>query len=255
MGQDGGGGGGGNGGGGGDGGGRGIGSSRGFGGSESNEGGAIITGNGRRSEHGPLAGAATRPRGPGTTTAPAATASAVSANRATATATVTASGDDLGGVTLSAGAVARALHAAWRVVRDGRSRGDSASVGVRLAGWNASSPGAEEGKAQLEGRGGKPSGASRASRVVRQRGVRREDHAAVSTALVSRGERSKAADSSPPRHGVGSGIGMAASKGELPRMPAAAPSSKLCHEGGCAGAEEPSGSERGLRVQQLLPGT
>ena len=149
------------------------------------------------------------------------------------------------------------MHTAWHVVRDGRSRGDSASVGVRLAGWNASSPGAAEGRAQLEGKGGSQlerSGASRASRVVRQRGVRREDQAAVSTALASRGERSKA-DSSPPKHGIGSGFGTAASKGELPLMPAVAPSPKPCHGGGLADAEESSGREQGLRVQQLPPGT
>ena len=243
---------------GGNGGGGGVGSGGDFGGGEGDEGGAIITGNGRSSEGGPLAGAATHPRGTGKTTAPA----AAIANRASFTVTVAASGDVLGRVSLSAGTSARAMHAAWHAVRDGRLRGDSASVGVRLAGRKASSPGAADGRAQLEGKAGGPlersDDASRASRVVRQRGVRREDHAAVSTALTSRGERSEAAHSSPPEHGIGSGLGMAAAgRGGLPRMPEAALCPEPCHIncGGCVGAEQPRGSEYGLRVKQLPPGT
>ena len=234
---------------GGNGGGGGVGSGGDFGGGEGNEGGAIITGNGRSSEGGPLTGAAK-------TTAPAATI----ATRASATVIVVASADDLGRVSLSAGTAARL---------DGRLRGDGASVGVRLAGRKASSPEAAEVRAQLEGKAGgqlERSDASCASRVVRQRGERREDHAAVSTALTSRGERSEAADSSPPEHGIGSGLGMAAGKGGLPRMPAAALFPELCHINGggcvgaeqprgCVGAEQPRGSEYGLRVKQLPPGT
>ena len=241
---------------GGNGGGGGVGSGGDFAGGEGDEGGAITTGNGRSSEGGPLAGAATHPRGTGKTTAPA----AAIANRASFTVIVAASGDVLGRVSLSAGTSARALHAARHAVRDGRLRGDSASVGVRLAGRKASSPGAAEGRAQLEGKAGGPlerSDASRASRVVRQRGVPREDQAAVSTALTSRGERSEAADSSPPEQGIGSGLGTAAGKGGLPRIPEAALFPEPCHIncGGCVGAEQPRGSEYGLRVKQLPPGT